>query len=299
MTKQVIVIGGPTASGKTKLAVDLGLCLDAEIINADSRQVYDELNIGVAKPNPEELAAVPHHLVSHVSILQNYSAGTWAKEAKLKIEEIFTRKDFCIISGGSGLHVKALLEGMPEMPNVPLTVRDEFQKMLDTKGKEALACELEKKDPEYYAIVDRENPARLMRALSLIKTTGKTFTSFRNAERQPLNYPQHWILINPERELLYKRIEKRIDLMLEAGLEKEARSFYSYRNLDALATIGYQEWWPYFEDKASLSDVVEKIKRNTRRYAKRQLTWNRKIEGLLVNSKPNAEEIVKSLKLNI
>jgi tRNA dimethylallyltransferase len=295
VNKRLIIISGPTASGKSELAVQLSLKLDAQILSADSRQVYKELNIGVAKPTSTQLATIPHHLVSYVSIHEKYSAGHWARDARKVIETSFgaegpvesrhiSTPDTLIIAGGSGLHVQSLLEGIPQMPDVPPAVRQAYEEKFATHGIAALQEELRVQDPAYFEIVDQQNAHRLQRALCAIAASGKTFTALRNAPRQPLPYPASWVILEPNREQLYARINQRVDDMVASGLEEEARELYPLRSLDALQTIGYREWWPYFEGVCNRDAAIEKIKQASRQYARRQLTWNRRLEGLHINS---------------
>lgn len=305
VNKRLIIISGPTASGKSELAVQLSLKLNAHILSADSRQVYKELNIGVAKPTSTQLAAIPHHLVSHVSIHEKYSAGHWARDAKQVIETSFgdarpvelqesKKIETLVIAGGSGLHVQSLLEGIPQMPEVSAEIRTKYEDQFAALGIAGLQQELKKRDPSYFEIVDQQNAHRLQRALCAIEASDKTFTELRNAPRNPLPYSAIWVILNPDRELLYKRINQRVDEMVAAGLEEEARSFYPYRKLDALQTIGYREWWPYFEDECDRDTAIQKIKQASRQYARRQLTWNRRLEGLHLDS-PDPETILNYL----
>ncbi len=308
MSKRLIIISGPTASGKSELAVQLSLKLNAQILSADSRQVYKELNIGVAKPTKTQLETIPHHLVSYVSIHEKYSAGHWARDARKVMETSFGESpeklngtyptqelDTLVIAGGSGLHVQALLEGIPQMPEVSTETRKMYEKKFAERGISELQRELKDRDPSYFKVVDQQNAHRLQRALCAIETSGKTFTELRNAPRHPLPYKASWIILEPERTELYDRINQRVDEMVTAGLEDEARSFYPERHLDALQTIGYREWWPYFEDACDRTSAIEKIKQATRQYARRQLTWNRRLEGLHLPS-PDVEAILTHLK---
>jgi len=314
VSKRIIVISGPTASGKSQLAVELSLKLNAEIISADSRQVFTELNIGVAKPTPAQLSAVPHHLVSYVSIHKKYSAGHWARDARKIIKSSFepsaessegfsesgtindrNAPNTLVIAGGSGLHVQALLEGIPAMPEVPVEIRKAYETQFANEGIVGLQKELKERDPSYFEIVDQQNAHRLQRALCAIESSGKTFTELRNAPRTPLPYPVTWVILNPERQQLYERINSRVDEMVNEGLEEEARSFYTFRHLDALQTIGYREWWPFFEGECNRETAIEKLKQASRQYARRQLTWNRRLQGLRLVT-PSADEVLPYLK---
>jgi len=298
VSKQLIVISGPTASGKSQLAVELSLKLDAHILSADSRQVYKELDIGVAKPTKAQLDAVQHHLVSYVSIHDKYSAGHWARDAKKVIGSCFGESlnlETLIIAGGSGLHVQALLEGIPQMPEVSPDIRKAYQEKFTKGGIAVLQEELKRRDEAYFAIVDQQNAHRLQRALCAIEASGKTFTELRNAPRSPLPYATTWIILDPEREKLYHRINDRVEEMITTGLEEEVKGLFPYRQLDALQTIGYREWWPYFEGLSDRKSCIEKIKQASRQYARRQLTWNRRLEGLRIDN-PDSNAVLRHLK---
>ena len=295
----VVVLVGPTASGKSLLAAQLAQSLGTVVINADSRQVYRELNVGVAKPTAAELTLAPHHLIGHVSIQQAYSAGQWAREATACLENVFSEDartnssvndeafvstNFAVVAGGAGLHIKALVDGIPDMPTVPSEIRDHYDERLHSQGLSHLNAELKSRDPVYYEEVAHDNPRRIVRALSVIEASGKPFSYWRARPKHPLPYDVRWIVLEPDREQLYSRIEARVEAMLANGLEGEAREFAGFRDLDALQTIGYSEWWPYFDDPSATprSEVIRLIKRNSRRYARRQTTWNRKLEGLRI-----------------
>ena len=271
--KLLVFIGGPTGVGKTQVAIALAQHFKSEIINADSRQVYKELNIGVGKPSAEQLATVPHHLIGTRSIFEPYSAGKWAHDALMILENLFKQHDIVILTGGTGLYLQSLLSGIDSMPEVSEEIATRWTTTWKEKGVEFLASTLEEKDPAYAAIVDKKNPARLIRALSVIESTGKPFSSFRQAK--PVNHPFqiHSILLELPREELYKNIDQRVDEMLANGWEAEARSLLPYRHLKALQTLGYKELFDYFDDTVNWEDTVTAIKQATRRYAKRQLTW--------------------------
>ncbi len=278
------MIAGPTASGKTDLAIALSRKLAAPIISADSRQVYRELNVGVARPTPEQLAAAPHHLIGYVGIADAYSAGRWARDARETLERCFAETRTCIIAGGSGLHVRALLDGLPDMPQVPAEVREHYDAVFRDEGLPALQDELRRRDPAYAKTVDLGNPHRLLRALAAIEASGETFTALRARPRTPLPYRQRWIVLEPPRDLLYERIDRRVEAMFGAGLLEEARRLYDARHLDALQTIGYRELWPVIEGTATVAEAMARIQQSTRQYARRQMTWNRKLEGLRIET---------------
>lgn len=276
----VIVIAGPTASGKTDLAIALSQKLDAPIISADSRQVYRELDVGVARPSSEQLAAAPHHLIGYVGIEEPYSAGRWARDARAVLDASFAETRTCIIAGGSGLHVQSLLDGLPVMPEVPVEIRQHFHAVYVERGLLNLQAALRQRDPAYAEVVDLANPHRLMRALAAMEASGETFTALRARPRTPLPYRQRWVILEPPRHMLYDRIGARVEGMLARGLVEEARRLYDLRHLDALQTIGYRELWPVFDGEATLTEATERIKHSTRQYARRQTTWNQRLSGL-------------------
>lgn len=289
-----MVIAGPTASGKTDLAIALSRELDAPILSADSRQVYRELNVGVAKPTPAQLAAAPHHLIGYVSIHDDYSAGRWARDAEGTLRACFAETRTCIIAGGSGLHVRALLEGLPEMPSVNAEVRQHYVSLFEREGLTALQTELVHRDPAYAKTVDMANAHRLQRALGAIASSGETFTALRARPRQPLPYRVHWVMLEPPRDRLYDRINRRVLRMFDAGLVEEARGLSPHRHLDALQTIGYRELWPYIDGAATLDQAIADLQQSTRRYARRQLTWNRRLSGLRIPA-PDLEAVTAAI----
>jgi len=286
--KILIVIGGPTGVGKTNVAISLAQHYQAEIVNADSRQVYTELNIGVGKPTREQLKAIPHHLIGHVSIHEPYSVGQYAKDASAIVEELFLKNRIVIVSGGTGLYLKSIMQGLDEFPDVPDEIVDRWTIVWKNEGIEKLADTLEKIDPEYYAIVDRKNPMRLIRALSVSEATGKPFSSFRSNPSIERSYHIFPILLERPREELYLRINQRVLDMLEQGWLEEARALFAYRHLKSLNTVGYKELFEVLEGKMELSAAIPKIQQSTRNYAKRQLTWWRN-QGTWHNF--NAEDV--------
>jgi tRNA dimethylallyltransferase len=277
--KYLIVVAGPTASGKTGLGIRLAKHFGTVILSADSRQFYQEMSIGTAKPTPEELAAVPHHFVNSLSVHDEYSVGDYEREAIALLDRLFREKDVVLMVGGSGLFIRAVLQGIDEFPDVPLSVREAIQEELKEEGMGHLQAELQKKDPYYYQRMDIHNPHRLIRALSVIRVSGQPFSAFLGKGRPQRGFRPIIINLAWERPELYDRINCRVDLMMAAGQEAEARSLYPLRHLNSLQTVGYQELFDYFEGKTDLADAVELIKRNSRRYAKRQMTWFRKVEG--------------------
>ncbi len=274
--KHLIVVGGPTASGKTELAIRLARHFQTEIISCDSRQFFRELRIGTAVPSPAELAQAPHHFIGHLSIQDTYNVGDFEREALQLLGRLFQEQEVVVLTGGSGLYLKALCEGLDEFPAVEPAVRKEVEDLYREEGLPALQAELAAVDPDYFAEVDRQNPHRLIRAIAVFRASGRPFSSFRSGAPAPRPFVPVYMQTHWPRATLYERINRRVDLMMEAGLLDEARQLYPYRDLTPLQTVGYQELFAHFEGKSPLSEAVELIKRNTRRYAKRQLTWLRR-----------------------
>lgn len=276
MNKELIVISGPTAVGKTSLAINLAKEINTEIISADSRQFYKELNIGVARPSQKELNFIKHHFIGHISIQDNYNAGEYEAEAIEKINSLFQKYEKLVITGGSGMYIDAITKGMDNLPNVDKSIREELNELFKDNGITPLQEELMEKDIEYYNIVDKQNHIRLIRALEIIRQTGKTFTSFRTNPKKKRDFKIKKFVLIRDREELIQRINQRVDIMVEEGLIEEARELYPFRDLNALNTVGYKELFKYFDNKISLEEAIEEIKINTRKYAKRQVTWFRK-----------------------
>lgn len=273
-TKYLILIVGPTAVGKTDLSIRLAQKLNTEIISADSRQFYKELSIGTAKPSIEEMDGVKHHFIDSHSIEAYYSAGDFERDViKLLEEDIFKRKDVVIMTGGSGLFVKAITDGLDEMPEAPLALRESLMQRLETEGVEPLASELQKLDPEYAATADLQNSQRVVRALEVCLSTGKPFSEFHKKVKVERNFQFIKIGIERPREELYDRINRRMDIMLANGLEEEVKGLSNYRNHNALQTVGYKEVFEFVDGAYDHKTMVELLKRNSRRYAKRQMTW--------------------------
>ncbi len=270
--KTLIVIGGPTASGKTGLAIAVAQHLKTEIVSGDSRQFYREMCIGNARPTPEELAQAPHHFIADRSLLQPLTAGRFAEEALERLAGIFRERDYAVLVGGSGLYLRALCAGLDEFPEVTDRARTQVQSLLDEQGLPGLQAELSRLDPAYYAVVDRANPRRLERALQVCYASGQAYSSFlgQTTERP---FRCLYLRTHPPREALYARIDARVDEMLAAGLEAEVQSLAAHQQLPVLQTVGYQEWWPYLRGEYNRAHAIELVKRNSRRYAKRQVTW--------------------------
>lgn len=280
MTKTLIVIAGPTAIGKTALAIQLANYFNTEIVSADSRQFYKEMEIGTAKPSETELAAAKHHFINSHSITDNVSVGDYEKEAIQLIEKLFKNHDQVILAGGSGLFIHAICNGFDELPSASQETRDRLNNLLKTSGIKPLQDKLKEVDPVYFAEVDLNNPQRLIRALEVYETTGKAFSAYRkqSIKNRPFNIIK--IGLNTERSNLYNHINERVDKMVENGLMEEVESLKPFRNLNALNTVGYSEILHYLDGKYSREEAIDKIKQNTRRFAKRQITWFNKSEDI-------------------
>ena len=298
--KYVINVLGPTAIGKTALSIQLAQAFDTEIISADSRQFYKEMSIGTAAPSKEELSQAPHHFIQNISIEDDYSVGDFEKEAIAKAEALFSKKDILILVGGSGLYVKSFTEGLDDFPDVDPDIRLELNERLADKGLEPLKQQLNQLDPEYFSKIDQDNPHRVIRALEICLETGKPFSTFLNQPKKERNFETISIGLTAPREVIYNRINRRVDIMMDEGLLDEAQALYHKRKLNALNTVGYKELFAFFEGRMDLEQAVEEIKKNTRRFAKRQLTWFRKDENIhWFDYKTPAEEIVKYIKSKI
>jgi tRNA dimethylallyltransferase len=295
-SKQLLYVAGPTASGKTTLAIALAKHFKTEVISCDSRQFYKEMSIGTTVPSSEELAAVPHHFIQQKSIQNPYSIGDFQREALDLLKTLFKRKDKVILVGGSGMYADALIDGLDHFPKVDSSLRNKLQKQAEEEGIITLQQLLKKHDPDHYQKVDLENPHRLIRALEICLTSGKPYSSFLGNKQVPDFFSTQKLVIQWEREVLYERINLRVDQMLEQGLEKEAKNLYPFKKINALQTVGYQEWFAHFDGTYSRETTIEEIKKNTRRYAKRQTTWFRKYsDAILINGADPVEEILMKL----
>ncbi len=296
-TPILIVIAGPTASGKTALSIEIAKHFDSEIISSDARQFYREMNIGTAKPAAEELAAIKHHFINSRSIEEEYSVGDYEKEVLSFLHEYFKRKKIAVMVGGSGLFMRVVCEGVDVFPEVPIEIRTELQELFNKQGIEILQKELKEKDPIYYGKVDLQNPHRLIRALEVCRASGKSFSSFHGQEKAERPFKVIKIGLNWGREQLYERINRRVDLMMSQGLEEEARLLYPRMQLNALKTVSYQELFSYFEGKLRREEAVEMIKQNSRHYSKRQMTWFKKEKDMIwVNMPENSEIIIAKIE---
>jgi tRNA dimethylallyltransferase len=273
MQNTLLVIAGPTAVGKTALAVQLARLLDTVILSADSRQLYREMNIGTAKPTPAQQQGIPHYFIDHLSICQAYTAADFEKEALTLLETLFPVHPVVILAGGSGLYVKMLCEGMDEIPAIDPSIRQAIEEKRSQQGLAALADQLQLLDPVYAQQADLQNPQRVLRALEVCLGTGLPYSSFRSGQKKNRPFRLLKIGLNRHREDLYQRIDARIDQMLTQGLLEEARQLYPYRHFNALQTVGYQEVFGFLEGQYDENEMLRLLKRNSRHYAKRQLTW--------------------------
>lgn len=278
--KILLVIAGPTAVGKTDISVAVAGALGTEILSADSRQFYREMNIGTAKPSLQQLALIPHHFIGHISIHEGYNISRFEKEALARLEDLFTRYRVVIMTGGSGMYIDAVCNGIDDLPDANPIIRKELRAGFEHYGIQYLRNRLLDLDPDHYMEVDKCNPQRLIRALEVCMTTGVPFSVLRRQQRRERPFRVLSFGLMTDREKLYERINHRVDLMMEAGLEEEARTLYPYRQLNSLQTVGYRELFEHFDGKISLDEAVIRIKTNTRRYAKRQLTWFKRNETI-------------------
>lgn len=292
----LIVICGPTASGKTKLAVRLAAFFNSEIISADSRQFFRELNIGTAKPSVQELKLVKHHFIGHVSVLDDYNAGKFEAEAIPLLETLFRKNSIQVMAGGSGLYIDAVCRGFDDLPDVDEKIRTELNVLFKEKGLIALRELLQKHDPEHYSNVDLNNPHRLIRALEVCIGTGLPYSSFRNNKPEKRKFSVIKIGTDVARNVLYEKINLRVDEMMKAGLLDEVRSLSNLQHLNALQTVGYSELFSFLEGKTDLAGAVEKIKQNTRNFAKRQMTWFRKDKDITWFAPENTEAVIAYLQ---
>lgn len=275
----LVSIVGPTAIGKTAKSIALAKHFSSEILSADSRQFYQEMNIGTAVPSLEELAAAPHHFIQHISINDEYSVGDFEKQSISKLNDLFKKHKILFLVGGSGLYIDAVNKGLDHFPKVDAVIREGLNERLNKEGIEPLQLQLKNLDPLHYKNVAISNPQRVIRALEICLGTGQPYSSFLNHSDKKRDFNIIKIGLDAPRPLIYERIEKRVDLMIEAGLIEEARKLYPLRNLNALNTVGYKELFNYFDGEWSLEFAISEIKKNTRRFSKRQLTWFKKDEN--------------------
>jgi tRNA dimethylallyltransferase len=294
----LIIIGGPTASGKTTLAIEIAKHFDTEIISADSRQCFKEMNIGTAKPSEEELSQIKHHFINTLSVSEEVNAGVFCDYAHQIISQLSQTKSHVVITGGTGLYIKALLEGLDDLPAIPEEFRNEFKLEYSNKGLPFFTEELKQKDPEHYKNVDLNNPSRVLRAIELIRFTGMPYSALINKKEVSKKYNSINLCIDLPRETLYERINLRVDKMIEKGLVSEVESLKDYRNQSALCTVGYAELFDFFDGKSTLENAIELIKQHSRNYAKRQLTWF-KNQGEYKMIQSSIEEVVPHIESKI
>lgn len=296
----LVSIVGPTAIGKTAKSIALAKHFSSEILSADSRQFYQEMNIGTAVPSLEELAAAPHHFIQHISIHDNYSVGDFEKQSINKLKDLFKKHKIIFLVGGSGLYIDAVNKGLDHFPRVDAAIREGLNERLNKEGIEPLQLQLKELDPIHYNNVAISNPQRVIRALEICLGTGQPYSSFLNHSDKKRDFNIIKIGLDAPRPLIYERIEKRVDLMIEAGLIEEAKKLYPLRNLNALNTVGYKELFNYFDGEWSLEFAISEIKKNTRRFSKRQLTWFKKDENTTWFSYDSLpEKIIESITQKI
>ncbi|AWI25969.1 tRNA (adenosine(37)-N6)-dimethylallyltransferase MiaA [Flavobacterium pallidum] len=276
MPKFLITIVGPTAIGKTAMAIHVAKHFNCDIISCDSRQFFKEMTIGTAVPSDTELQSATHHFIHNKSIFDEYNVGDFEKEAITKLEGLFLENDFVVMTGGSGLYVDAVLKGFDDFPDVDPEVRTGIASQYDQHGIFYLQHQLQQLDPDYFSVVDTGNPQRMMRALEVSIGTGKPYSYFLKQKTNQRNFTNVIIGLDADREIIYDRINRRVDMMIHDGLLAEAEKLFTHKNLNALQTVGYRELFDYFEGKYNLDFAISEIKKNTRRFAKRQLTWFRR-----------------------
>ncbi len=294
--KNLIVITGPTACGKTAVSVDLAKKLETEIVSCDSRQFYKEMCIGTAKPSLEEMDGIPHHFVDSHSVTEEINAGKFERLALPVIQKIFENHDYVILTGGSGLFIDAITKGFDNMPTISEETRNRLRSGFEIQGLAPLVARLESLDPEYAKEVDLANPQRVIRALEILESSEKSYTELRKGQKEKRPFKVLKFVLDWPREILYDRINKRVDLMIQSGLENEVRSVTKYRNLNSLNTVGYKEMFAYLDEKSDLDTAIELIKRNSRRYAKRQLTWFRRDDSYQWINAKHPQLIFESIK---
>lgn len=294
-SKHLIVIVGPTAIGKTSLSIKLAKEYNCEILSADSRQFYKEMEIGTAKPSVEEMDGIPHHFINNLSIHDTYTAGKFETEALEVLDHLYKKDDVAILVGGSGLFVDAVCFGLDEIPSSP-EIRNQLNEELELKGLKTLQLELKSLDPEYYDSADVQNPVRVIRALEVIRKSGEKFSSFRTKAKKERPFQLHFIGLNTERETLYERINLRVDLMVQNGLIEEVNNLINYKNLKPLKTVGYQELFNHLNNPLELEKAIGMVKQNTRRFAKRQLTWFKRNDTTMWFLPQQSDEISSYLK---
>ena len=298
MKKKLITISGQTASGKTNLSIRLAQNLNCSIISCDSRQFYKEMSIGTAVPSKLELSKANHYFIHHKSVKDNYTVGDFQNDALKLIENLFKKDDFIILTGGSGMYMDAVVNGIDAFPKIKLGVRELLNEKYNSTGILFLKNKLKELDPEYHDIVDVNNHRRLIRALEVCISTGKPYSSFLNKKNKKYDFENINFCIKVDRELLYKKINYRVDKMISDGLIKEAKTLFKFKDLNSLNTVGYKELFEYFKGNLTKSQAIEKIKQNTRRYAKRQMTWLKNKNSIWIENNIKIDEIKRFINSN-
>lgn len=299
MPKTLIVLTGPTGIGKTPVGIRIAQHFHTEIVSSDSRQLYKELQIGTAVPEKHELEAVKHHFIRSHSITESYNASRYETEALELLEKLFEKHDVLLLVGGSMLYIDAVCKGIDIMPDVDPEIRNVLKSRLENEGLGALRRQLKTLDPDYYSTVDLKNPNRIVHAIEICLMTGKPYSSFRTNPRKKRPFSIIKIGLNTDRLVLHDRINKRVDMMVKAGLEEEARSVYPQKHLNALNTVGYREWFAHFDGEITREKAIELIKRNSRRYARKQLTWFRRDPDVTWFEPAHADEIIAFIEEKI
>ena len=298
MKKKLITISGQTASGKTNLSIRLAQNLNCSIISCDSRQFYKEMSIGTAVPSKLELSKANHYFIHHKSVKDNYTVGDFQNDALKLIENLFKKDDYIILTGGSGMYMDAIVNGIDKFPKIKLGVRELLNEKHNSGGILFLKNKLKELDPEYYDIVDVNNHRRLIRALEVCISTGKPYSSFLNKKNKKYDFESVNFGIKVDRELLYKKINYRVDKMISDGLIKEAKTLLNFKDLNPLNTVGYKELFEHFKGNLTKSQAIEKIKQNTRRYAKRQMTWLKNKNLVWIENNVEIDEIKRFINSN-
>ena len=296
--KKLITISGPTASGKTDLSIKLASYLECSIISCDSRQFYKEMSIGTAVPTKSELSKIKHYCIQHKSIFDSYSVGDFRHETLLLLKKLFQNNDYVILTGGSGLFMDSIVKGIDFFPETNKIIREKLNYKFNLNGIKYLQDQLSKLDPIYFSTVDVNNQRRLIRALEVCISSGKPYSSFLNKRKNDYDFNIESFAIRTNRDVLYKRINARVDKMIEAGLIDEVKKLFKHKNLNPLNTVGYKEIFEFIEKKVSLEQSIEKIKQNTRRYAKRQITWLKNKDYKWIDSDIDLEEFIKIINSN-
>ena len=289
MKKTLIIIGGPTAIGKTNLAIKLAKQFKSEIISADARQFYKELNIGVAKPSKYQLKSIKHHFINNISIEDHYSVGKYEQEGLQLIDRLFQKYDVLFLCGGSGLYIDALCEGLNKFPTIKPNIKEQIDKDLNEKGLDFLNAELKMVDIATYEKIDNKNPRRVTRALEVFRSSKKPYSFYLKKEKEKRNFHKLFIGLSDDRETIYNNINQRVNQMIEDGLIDEVKKLYNYRHYKSLQTIGYQEVFDYLQNLMSHSELISKIQQNTRRYAKKQMNWFNKEKYIQIKPKDEKE----------